>query len=194
MAGGLQALPQTFTYTEARRQGLSDRALYALRDQGSIEPIGRGLYRRADSGEAADIDLLEIAYRAPEATICLTSALARHALTDQIPAVIDIAVPRGRRRPRTQAPVAWHTFSAATFSIGRDELRLDAQTSIGIYSPPRCIIDAFRLRHREGTELAQTALRRWLDRPGTQPSEVLTMARHFPQAEPALRATLEILL
>ena len=41
MAGGLQALPQTFTYTEARRQGLSDRALYALRDQGSIEPIGR---------------------------------------------------------------------------------------------------------------------------------------------------------
>jgi hypothetical protein len=154
MAGGLQALPQTFTYTEARRQGLSDRALYALRDQGSIEPIGRGLYRRADSGEAADIDLLEIAYRAPEATICLTSALARHALTDQIPAVIDI----------------------------------------GMYSPPRCIIDAFRLRHREGTELAQTALRRWLDRPGTQPSEVLAMARHFPQAEPALRTTLEILL
>src|ERR1019366_5305557 len=123
MASGLQALPQTFTYTEARRQGLSDRALYALR--------GRGLYRRADSGEAADIDLLEIAHRAPEATICLTSALARHGLTDQIPAVIDIAVPRGRRRPRTQAPVAWHTFTPATFGIGRDELRLDAQTSIG---------------------------------------------------------------
>src|ERR1039458_10064858 len=57
MASGLQAPPQTSPYTEARRQGLSDRALYALRDQGSIEPIGRGLYRRADSGEAADIEI-----------------------------------------------------------------------------------------------------------------------------------------
>jgi hypothetical protein len=38
-------------------------------------------------------------------------------------------------------------------------------TAIGIYGPERRIIDAFRLRHREGTDLASGALRRWLCSP-----------------------------
>lgn len=193
-SGAFGHLPSTFTYSKARRAGLSDRRLYALRDQGLIEAIGRGLYRRADATMSADLDLMEIAYRAPLATLCLVSALARHDLTDIIPASIDIAVPRGRRRPRVQAPVAWHVFAPATFEIDRVALRLDEQISIGIYGPVRCILDAFRLRHQEGSELATDALRRWLAHPGSQPSTLLEMARHFPQAEPALRTALEILL
>ncbi|GIH72383.1 type IV toxin-antitoxin system AbiEi family antitoxin domain-containing protein [Sphaerimonospora thailandensis] len=189
----LAHLPATFTYSFARRQGLSNRRLYRLRDCQLIESLGRGLYRRCDAADV-DIDLLEIAYRAPDATLCLTSALARHNLTDAIPASIDIALPRGQRRPRTQAPVAWHLFSPATFSIGRETLRLDAEISIGIYAAERCIIDAFRLRHREGSDLAHEALRRWLRLPGTQPAQLLRMARNFPHAEPALRTALEVLL
>ena len=65
---------------------------------------------------------------------------------------------------------------------------------IGLYDQERCIIDAFRLRHLEGTETAVEALRRWLRRPRTQPTRLLAMARAFPKAEPALRSTLEILL
>ena len=38
------------------------------------------------------------------------------------------------------------------------------------------------------------ALRRWLRRPGSQPSALLAMARHFPKALPALRAALQVLL
>ncbi|MQA07713.1 MAG: hypothetical protein GEU98_04000 [Pseudonocardiaceae bacterium] len=187
-------LPNTFTHREAEQRGVSDRRLYALRDAGAVEPIGRGLYRRADASELADVDLLEIAFRAPEAILCLASALARHGLTDLIPPAIDVALPRGRRRPATQATVSWHVFARETFHIGRDDLPVDAQTSIGIYDAQRCIIDAFRLRHREGPELAHTALRRWLTRPGAQPASLLDMARQFPRAEPALRKALEILL
>ncbi|MGH3929554.1 MAG: type IV toxin-antitoxin system AbiEi family antitoxin domain-containing protein, partial [Pseudonocardiaceae bacterium] len=137
----LSHLPPTFTYSKARRAGLSDRQLYALRDQGLIETIGRGLYRRADAAMSADLDLVEIAHRVPQATLCLVSALARHDLTDIIPTSIDIAVPRGRRRPRVQAPVAWHVFAPTTFEIGRVALRLDDQIGIGIYGPTRCILD-----------------------------------------------------
>jgi hypothetical protein len=108
--------------------------------------------------------------------------------------MIDIALPRGQRRPRTRAPVAWHLFAPATFGIGRGLLRLDAQTSIGLYSPERCIIDAVRLRYREGPDLAYIALRRWLARPGAQPSTLLVMARHFPRAQRALSEALEVLL
>lgn len=189
----LAGLPATFSYTEARAGGLSDRRLYALRDAGVIEQLGRGLFRRIDTVGDADPDLLEIAHRAPLATLCLTTALARHGLSDAIPAHIDVALPRGQRRPRTQAPVAWHSFASDTFDIGRDELTVAEQTSIGLYNPQRCIIDAFRLRYLEGPETAVEALRRWLRRRGTQPATLLRMARAFPKAEPALRAALEIL-
>jgi predicted transcriptional regulator of viral defense system len=190
----LLALPATFTYSEARRSGLSERQLYRLRDDGLIEAVSRGLFRRTDANALVDIDLLTIARRAPLATLCLTSALARHGLTDEIPATIDMAVPRGKYRPTVPAPVTWHLFDPDTFEIGRTTVLLDDQTSIGLYDAQRSIIDAARLRHREGSELVYGALRRWLVRRGSSPSELLTMARHFPQAERTLREALEILL
>jgi Transcriptional regulator, AbiEi antitoxin len=190
----LWTLPATFTYSQARRSGVSDRALYGLRDAGMIENIGRGLYHRTDLAALPEIDLVEIARRAPDATLCLTSALARHGLTDEIPATIDAALPRGRHRPATSAPVTWHMFDAATFDIGRDEVMLADQTAIGLYGPERSIVDAMRLRHREGSALGITALRRWLRRPGSSPSALLQTASRFPSAEKALRQALEILL
>jgi len=90
-----------------------------------VDQLGRGLFRRAGSAaEQADPDLLEITLRAPRATLCLSTALARHGLSDAIPARIDVALPRGQRQPRTQAPARWHAFAADTFELGRDELRL----------------------------------------------------------------------
>lgn len=193
-ASPLRGLAATFTYAQARRAGISDRTLYRLRDTGVIQQIGRGMYRRTDIDIAADIDLLEIAQRAPQATLCLTTALARHGLTDEIPASIDVALPRGVHRPSTVAPVTWHLFDPDSFDIGRTELVLDEHTATGLYSPERSIIDAIRLRHREGSELGYVALKRWLRRPGSSPAELLALARRFPQAEKALREALEILL
>lgn len=190
----LAGLPDTFSYSQARAAGLSDRRLYALRDEGLIEQLARGLFQRVDATEGADPDLIEIAHRAPRATLCLTTALARHGLTDAIPARIDVALPRGHRQPRTRAPVIWHAFAPDTFELGRDQLRLTDELGIGLYGPERCIIDAFRLRHLEGPETAVEALRRWLRRRGSQPASLLALARAFPKAEPALRAALEILL
>ncbi len=190
----LLLLPATFTYTQARRGGLTERRLYQLRDDGVIEVVGRGLFRRTDANRLVDVDLLSIARRAPLATLCLTTALARHDLTDDIPATIDVALPRGTYRPAVHAPTTWHLFSPETFEIGRTTVLLDEQTSIGIYDAPRSIIDAARLRHREGSELVYGALRRWLSRRGSSPSELLSMARQFPQAERMLREAMEILL
>lgn len=191
-----EGLPSTFTYRQAREAGLTKWRLYDLRDRGAITSIGRGLYRRADAdlAEPADHDLLEIAHRARWATICLTSALAHHDLTDAIPSSIDVALPTGSHRPRLQARVTWHLFDPDTFHIGRGVIPVDAGTSIGIYGPERSIVDAFRLRHREGADLAYIALRRWLRRRGSQPAQLYDVARHFPQARRALGEALEILL
>ena len=193
-APDLAGLPPTFTYTQARRFGLSDRRLYQLRRDGHVTSIARGLYRRTDRTGDADVDLLEVAERAANATLCLASALARHGLTDDIPATIDIAIPRNQHRPTTVAPVTWHVFDPVTFDIGRTTVELDEHSSIGVYGPERSIIDAIRLRHREGSDLGYRALRTWLTRRGATPSELISMAHHFPRAEKAVREALEILL
>ena len=188
----IEDLPLAFTHADARTRGISDRQLYAWRDNAAIETLGRGVYLR--SGLDVNHDFLEIGVRAPDATLCLTSALARHELIDDIPAVIDIALPREQRQPRTDAPVRWHRFDNKTFTIDRTELDVGAGRVIGLYGPRRCIIDAFRLRHLYGTEQAVGALRRWLGRRESQPSDLLRVAASFPTAERAIREALEILL
>jgi len=190
----LASLPAIFSYAQARQAGLSQRRIYWLRDHGLIEPLAQGTYRRADADFDADPDLIEISMRARRATVCLVSALARHHLTDAIPSKIDIALPRGTRRPPTAAPVNWHAFALDTFDIGRETLSLTEDARIGLYGAERSIIDAFRLRHQVGPDLAHEALKRWLARRGSSPAELIRMAQHFPKGLPSLRVALEILL
>lgn len=187
----MRRLPPTFRYSDAREL-MNERRFRDLLSQGLILQLNRGLYRKADA--EGDLDLIEIAGRRPMATLCLTSALARHDLTDAIPGAYDIALPRGSRPTKTQTPVEWHAFDRRTFDIGRETLQLDGQTTIGVYSAERSIIDAFRMRETEGYEAGNEALRRWLRRRGYQPGHLIAMAAEFPKANAAIRRSLEILL
>lgn len=189
----LDALPNAFPRSLAHARGVSDRSLRRLVAEGTLERLGHGLYRKTDA-PPADLDRVEIALRSPDATLCLTTALSHHDLTDVIPAEIDVALPRSRRRPRVHAPVRWHRFHEDTFHLGRETLQVDEGLTLGIYGADRCIVDAFRLRHQEGEELAIEALRRWLARPWSTPAGLLTMAKHFPKAEPSLLSALRVLV
>jgi hypothetical protein len=192
-AGDLQGiLGDTFTYGEARKAGVSDKRLYRLRDAGEIVSLGGGVYRWADAPPADD-DLVEIAERVPRATLCLETALARHGLIDSIPSAIDIAIPRGSTRPALRAPCRLHQFDPRTFELGRGLLDVGARRPLGIYSAERSIVDVIRLRHREGSDIAWEALRRWLARQGRNPAQLIELARQLPHAEPALRQALEVL-
>lgn len=185
-------LPKVFTTAEASQLGVPRRQLYVWLEQELIESLGRGLFMRA--GTKGDPDLIEVAKRAPGATLCLVSALARHDLTDQIPGAIHVALRRSQRQPRTLAPVIWHRFAESTFEVGRKEIRVGAGCTLGLYTPARSIIDAFRIRHLEGGDVAIEALRRWLQSPGNQPAKLLAMARRFPSSEKSIQAALEVLL
>lgn len=187
-------LPETFSYAEVRRLGVPERQLRRMVLEDKVELLSRGLYRRTDADSLVDLDLIEIQHRARDATLCLVTALARHGLTDQIPGAIDVALPRGRRSPQLAAPVSWHHFSRESFSIGRELLAVGKSEQIGIYSAERCIVDIFRLRHREGTDVAVEALRAWLRRPGSRPAALMAVAGHFPSSVTPLRTALEILL
>jgi hypothetical protein len=61
------------------------------------------------------------------------------------------------------------------------------------YDAPRSVVDAFRLRHAVGAEVAVEALRRWL-RVGGQPAQLLRYAREFHNVERPIVGALQVLL
>jgi predicted transcriptional regulator of viral defense system len=185
---------EAFRATDARAVGINSHALRRMIDAGQLMRLSRGLYMPADAD--GDPDLLEIATRAPRATLCLTSALARYELIDDIPAAHDLALPRGGHRPDLRAPARWHAFDEATFEIERGTEAIPGASpgaTIAIYSPARCIVDAFRMRNVAGYETGIDALREWLRGRGNHPAELLRVARLLPRAEGPLRTALEFL-
>ncbi|HEU4648427.1 MAG TPA: type IV toxin-antitoxin system AbiEi family antitoxin domain-containing protein [Gemmatimonadales bacterium] len=101
----LDRLPPTFSHAQAVEQGLSDWALARLREEGLLERPGCGWYVKL-SEAVPEPELLAIAARAPLATLCLRSALVRHGSGDDIPRLIDVALPAGSRRPSLSIPIA----------------------------------------------------------------------------------------
>lgn len=152
---------------------------------------GRSRLLQRSAAEPADTDLLEIALRSPQATIALTSALARHGLIDEIPARIDIALPRGSRKPALARPGRHHLFDRATFDVGRERIPIErTDHTIAIYSVDRSNADAFRLRRTMGFELSTEALKTWLRRRGSKPGQLMALATRLPGGSGPLREAL----
>lgn len=186
-------LPAVFTLDQAQTAGRSKAAVYAMVNTGRLDRVGRGVFVDLSRIDPALATLAGAAVIQPTATLCLTSALVRHGLSDAIPQTTDIALPRGTRHPAGFSHAAWHSFDPTTFDIGRETFDADGIT-LHAYSPERTIVDCFRLAHLEGQETATTALKRWLRQPGHTPSALLSMAEAFPHAQARIRQTLEILL
>ena len=144
---------------KAIRLGIHPRTLYALRDAGEIEQVGRGLYRLSAAPPLSNPDLVPIALRVPRAVICLISALAHHGLTTQVPHAIDIALPSHAQVPKVDdVPLRVFWYPEPSFRAGVEVINVD-DVSIKIYSPEKTIADCFKYRNKIGLDLAIEALR-----------------------------------
>lgn len=185
-------MAKTLTAKQAADAGMSQAEFYRAARTGELARIARGIYLPA-AASAADWEMLEAATKRADATICLISALAHYDLTDDIPRAIDIAIPRGSRIPASQSSIAWHLFDRDTFEIGRTTMTIPGSSmTIGIYSPERTILDAFRLRGDLGYETGREALRRWL-REGGNAAALLALSKEIPRTKAPLIRALEAL-
>lgn len=185
--------PSVVTWSAiAGRKISTGKAHQLLTDPEKYERIGHGVYRPLDL-PVVDSDLVEIAVRAPRATLCLTSALAWHDLTDEIPMTHDVAIPRGAHAPALRAPTTFHRFDAGTYDVGREPHRVPGaeDLEIWVYSAERTIADLFRIPHRRDEAIAAT--RQWLRTRGNHPADLLKVGRRVPRAETAIRAALSVL-
>jgi predicted transcriptional regulator of viral defense system len=130
-----------------------------------------------------------VAYRNSKAIVCLLSAAAVHDLTDEIPAVVQIAVPRSSRPPRISfPPTEVLRFEASSFELGLTHLEAAPGERVRIYDPARTVADLMRLRHRIGEPIALTALHRYLRRRDARPAELLKIAAVLRVYGPVLHA------
>jgi predicted transcriptional regulator of viral defense system len=168
----------TLRTKQALDLGIHSATLYQMRDSGAITELARGLYRLADAKDASHPDLAVVGAKAPGAAVCLISALSFHEITTQIPAVIDLAVPRGSyyRFRLDPLPSKVHRYDPKTFGAGL-ETRQIGGFPVRIYGPARTVADCFKFRNKVGMDVALEALRLLRERRKTSNRELLQYAR-----------------
>ena len=173
----LTSLPATFTTAMALARRVHPRDLYRWRDHGDIIELSRGVFRQADVPPASYPDLLAVAYRSTIAIVCCRTAAAIHELSDELPPVVEIAVPTRHRSPRIGYPrTEVLRFDAATFELGLSRVEAAPGEWVRMYDAARTVIDLMRMRGRFGEPLAHGALQRYVRRRDARPAQLLDMA------------------
>lgn len=142
----------------AAAHGINRGWLPRLAAAGRLERIARGRYRLATSEVSEHHTLAVTAGIAPNAVICLLSALQYHEIGVQSPAEVWIALKRGSWRPRPDYPPLRVVYlSGVSFSAGMEHHDIEGiQTPI--YSVAKTVADCFKFRHQIGLDVALEAL------------------------------------
>lgn len=163
--------------SEALRNGITPYMLYALRDQGAVEQISRGVYRLADLPPLSHPDQVTVCLRYPNAVLCLVSALAFHDITTQIPSKVSVAVPRHSRLPSLDyPPVQAHRFSKTAYEVGIETHLIDG-AAVKVYNPEKTLADCFKFRNRIGMDIVLEALRFYRERNKLNVDALLSYAK-----------------
>lgn len=180
--------------SKAIQLGIHPRTLYALRDAGEIEQVGRGLYRLSTAPPLSSPDLIPIAIRIPRAVVCLISALAHHGLTTQIPHSVDIALPSHAKVPKIDGvPLRVYWYPEPSFRAGVEVVMID-DVPVTIYSPEKTIADCFKDRNKIGLDVAIEALRTYRERRPKPNRAVLTKFAQINRVQKVMRPYLEAVL
>lgn len=177
----------------AIRLGVHPETLYAMRNDGVIDQLSRGLYRLADLPPLSNPDLVAVAMRVPKGVICLISALAFHDITTQIPHEIYVALARGAEPPRVDhPPVRPVWFSGEAFSEGIELHRVGGVT-VRVYSVEKTLADSIKYRNKIGLDTAMEAIRLYKERQRVRVDELMRFAK-ICRVEKVMRPYLEAVL
>jgi len=144
--------------SDAAAHGINRGWLPRLAAAGRLERIARGRYRLA-TGEISEHHTLALAAGiAPNAVICLLSALQYHEIGVQSPAEVWIALKRGSWRPRPDyPPLRVVHLAGESFSAGVEHYVIEG-IQVPIYSVAKTVADCFKFRYQIGLDVALEAL------------------------------------
>ena len=128
------------TTREVAAAGIHRQTLTNMVREGGIERIGRGRYRLDTQPTTENHSLAIVASVAPNAVVCLLSALQFHGIGTQVPFQV------------------WIALTGQVFRAGIHEHHIEGQT-VRVYSPAKTLADLFKYRNKVGLDVALEALR-----------------------------------
>lgn len=139
--------------------GVSFRQLQRLVAEGTVEKLGSGVYRLSEVEPNEFETIAMVATAAPEAIVCLLSALRIHEIGSQSPHQVWLAVDRKARVPRRlPAKVRIVRFSGPMLTYGVVTQSMQG-VRVRLTNPARTVVDCFRYRNKIGLDVAMEALR-----------------------------------
>lgn len=148
-----------FRPRDVKPLGVSFRALQHLVAAGTLEKVGRGLYRLSAVQPTEFETIAMVCSAIPSSIVCLLSALRIHGIGTQAPHEVWIALDRKARKPaRVGTRVRVVRFSGPMLTYGV-LVRPILGVPVRITSPARTVVDCFRYRKKLGLDVATEALR-----------------------------------
>ena len=162
---------------ELRAAGIGPQTIARAVEDGEIDRISRGLYQRSEADIEEHHVLAEAAARVPKGVIALTSALAFHGLTDQMPRKIWIAIGPSDWSPvQSYQPLRIVRLTDRYLRHGIEHHAI-AGVDVPIYSIPKTLADAFRNPKLVDRSVAVEGLRTALEQSKATPGAIAEGAK-----------------
>ncbi len=178
---------------DLEREGIPRRYAGILSRAGRLRHVARGLYTHLENPPTENHSLAVIGKRAPEAIVCLLSALRFHELTTQLPSKTWVAIhPKARPPHIPEFALRIVRFSGRALTEGVENHILEGVT-VRITSPAKTIVDCFKYRNKIGRDVAVEALRDAISQ-GKVTVRELDRIAHICRVARVMRPYLEIYL
>jgi predicted transcriptional regulator of viral defense system len=176
--------------SELGAEGVTAATVSRLEREGAVVRLSRGLYQLPGAPLDTHHALAEAAKKTPKGVIALTSALAFHGLTDEMPRRIWMAIGHKDWAPKASYPPLRIVRFADRYLRDGVETHLIEGVPVPIFGVAKTVADLFRHRRSVGANVALQGLDQALRHRKATPAEIADHARRGG-AWTALRPYLE---
>ena len=162
---------------ELRKRGIAGVTIQRALKEGDLIRIGRGLYQDPHAEIDGGLSLAEVAKRVPKGVIAMTSALAFHGLTDQMPRRTWVAIGASDWSPVPGSPSVRIVRFADKYLEQGIEIHRMSGVDVPIYSVAKTLADLFRNGRLVDRSIAVEGLRAALEGRKASPGEIAETAR-----------------
>lgn len=162
---------------DMRKHGIAGATIQRALDDGDLIRIGRGLYQHPEAEIDSDLTLAEVAKRIPKGVIAMTTALAWHGLTDQMPRKTWVAIGTSNWSPAPSYPPIRIVRFADKYLTQGVEYHTVSGVDVPIYSVSKTLADLFRNGRLIDRSVAVEGLRAAVEQRKVNPAEIAEAAR-----------------
>lgn len=161
--------------SEFKTAGITAATIGRMREHGEVIRLARGLYQLPDAPLDANHSLAEAAKRVPKGVVCLTSALAFHELTDQLPRCVWMAIGKNDWSPQDKPVLRIVRFTDALLAEDVETTSIEG-VPVKVFGVAKTIADCFRHRRSVGQSVALEGLQEALRQRKATPAEIARSA------------------